>query len=243
MKNIFGFWEKVKWYDVDVLNEREVRAAAWILFASALTIFISGCLTMEFFVIKIFITIFMIDFFIRVIINPKYAPSMILGRFFVRNQKVEYVWAPQKRFAWAIWLIMSVIVFFIIVILNKFGLPVMVLCFLCLILLFLETSFGICLWCNIYNKLNKDKAKYCPGWVCELKKKEPIQNIGTTWIVIVILSVFFIYWLTKVPIFKTPWTGLYCSNSSVCWSNESSSSYTCPITWKKIETTKSTFLK
>jgi hypothetical protein len=35
---------------------------------------------------------------IRVYINPKYSPLLILGGFIVRNQKPEYVGAKQKKF-------------------------------------------------------------------------------------------------------------------------------------------------
>jgi hypothetical protein len=41
-------------------------------------------------------------------------------------------------------------------------------CSLCLLLLFFEAAFGICLGCKIYNGFNKDKAQLCPGGACEL---------------------------------------------------------------------------
>lgn len=50
----------------------------------------------------IFVIAFLVDFTIRIFINPKYSPSMILGRFAVRDQVPEWAGAPQKRIAWAI---------------------------------------------------------------------------------------------------------------------------------------------
>ena len=191
MKNIFYFWEEVKWYDVRVLNEREARWASGILFTLALIIFLSWCINGNFQLIKVFIAIFMLDFFIRVFINPKFSPSMIIARIFTQNQKVEYVWAPQKRFAWSIGFALAFFVFILTTFFWYFW-PITVLsCFFCLIFLFFETVFWICLWCNVYNFFNKEKAKYCPGWVCEIKKKENIQNIWI-WTIIILISFFII---------------------------------------------------
>lgn len=227
MKKYIYFGEKVDWYDVRVLNEREVRAAAWILLIIALPIFLISCIEKDFFLTKIYVIFFMLDFFIRVLINPKYSPSMILWKIAVSSQKVEYAWAPQKRFAWAIWLILSITMFFSIVVFNSFWPLNVILCFLCIILLFLETSFWICIWCNIYNKLNKEKAKYCPGWVCEIIKKEPIQKIWFFQIIIVILFVIFIVLISKLWIIN--------------WNNSASSVYSeaCPLTWETNTETKS----
>ena len=99
IKKEFYFGEKVKGFEGRVLNEREIRGAAGVLFLFSITMFFTGCIGGNIPVIKIFGTYFLIEFVIRVFINPKYAPSMILGRFFVSNQLPEYVGAPQKRFA------------------------------------------------------------------------------------------------------------------------------------------------
>jgi hypothetical protein len=37
---------------------------------------------------------------IRVLVSPRYAPTLILGRLIVRNRAPEYVGARQKKFAW-----------------------------------------------------------------------------------------------------------------------------------------------
>jgi hypothetical protein len=65
-----------------------------------------------------------------------------------------------------------------------------IICILCLLLLFFESAFGICLGCKIYNFFNKEKAKLCPGGTCEIKKREEIQKIN--FYQIVILALFFI---------------------------------------------------
>lgn len=202
MKNIFSFWEKVEWYNTLVLNEREVRAWSWILFLFALPIFLISCSNNYFVFTKIFITIFMIDFFIRLFINPKFSPSLILWRIFVSNQKPEYVWAPQKKFAWWLWFFMAIITFLTMVVFNLFLSLNVILCVLCLIFLFFESSFWICIWCKMYNFFNKQKAENCPGWVCTLTKKEEIQKISALQIIIAIVSIILIFLISNLSIFQ-----------------------------------------
>ena len=178
MQNYLHFGETVAGYSVPVLNEREARARAGILFVFALLSFLYAYNNMDFRYTQIFVTFFMLDFFICVVINPAYAPSLIAGRFFVSTQTPEYVGAAQKRFAWSIGLILSIVMFTLIVILEMMT-PIKIwICFACLILLFSETAFGICIGCVLYNWLFPNKAAYCPGDMCVAKIKQPIQRIN-----------------------------------------------------------------
>src|SRR3954465_4080693 len=118
MNNLFQFGENVEGYGIPVLNEREIRAAAGILF---LATFISLMLILfknNFVPIKYVITTFLTDFIIRVFVNPKFSPSLIIGRLFVRIQVPEYVGAQQKKFAWIIGLILSATMFIFLVLVN-----------------------------------------------------------------------------------------------------------------------------
>ncbi len=198
MKHIFYFGEKLKGFDIRVLNEREVRASAGILFFFAMIAFLNAWLVGNFYVTKIFVIAFLIDFSIRIFVNPKYSPSLIIGRFAVRNQKPEYVGAPQKRFAWAIGFILAITMFYLVVLNNIIGPTNLFVCLACLILLFFETSFGICIGCKIYNLFHKEEAKLCPGGTCEVHKKENIQKIDILQMSIAILFIFFII---SIPIF------------------------------------------
>ena len=178
MQNYLHFGETVAGYSVPVLNEREARAGAGILFVFALLSFLYAYNNMDFRYTQIFVTFFLLDFFIRVVINPAYAPSLIAGRFFVSTQTPEYVGAAQKRFAWSIGLILSIVMFTLIVILEMMT-PIKIwICLACLILLFSETAFGICIGCVLYNWLFPNKAAYCPGDMCVAKIKQPIQRIN-----------------------------------------------------------------
>jgi hypothetical protein len=197
MKDIFYFGEEVKDYNVRVLNEREVRAGAGILFVLAMTAFFNAFLIGNYVYLKIFVILFLIDFVIRVFINPKFSPSLILGRFVVSKQKVEYAGAPQKKFAWGIGIALALTMFIIVVLLDITGPINFAICLVCLTVLFLETSFGICLGCTIYNWFNKEKAKLCPGGACELQIKQKIQQITPVQIVIVIAFVVFMILISR----------------------------------------------
>ncbi|MBD3789647.1 MAG: DUF4395 domain-containing protein [Campylobacterales bacterium] len=181
------FGEEVKGYEIPVINEREARAAAGLLFLFALPSFMYSYLFHDFRFTKIFVTFFMIDFFIRILINPKYAPSIIAGRFFVSAQKPEYIGAAQKRWAWSIGLALAVIMFLLIVVFSIMTPIKIVICITCLILLFSESVFGICLGCKLYTFLSHNNPRYCPGDVCEIRHKEAIQKIDKIqWLILII---------------------------------------------------------
>jgi hypothetical protein len=192
MSNIFKFGEDVEGYSIPVLNEREIRASAGILF---LAVFMSLMLVIykqNFLLIKYVITIFLSDFLIRVFINPKYSPTLIIGRWIVRNQVPEYVGAPQKKFAWVIGFALSAIMFIHIVLVNAFSPILGIICLICLVFLFFESAFGICLGCKFYPLFFKEKVQICPGEVCTIKSKQDIQKISRAQAFIVIGLVAYI---------------------------------------------------
>ena len=197
MNKHFYFGEVVDGYAVRVLNEREARAGAGLLFVFAILSFLYAYRTMDFRYTSIFITFFMVDFFIRVLVNPKYAPSLIVGRFFVARQKPEYVGAAQKRFAWSIGLVLSIIMFWLVVVVEMMTPIKIYICTACLILLFSETAFGICIGCVLYNLIRKTPPTLCPGGVCEVRQKEEIQRINPIQATIAVLALgvtgFFLY--------------------------------------------------
>lgn len=174
--NVFRFGEEVEGYSIPVLNEREIRASAGILF---LAVFISLMLILfkhNFVPIKYVITLFFTDFIIRVFVNPRYSPFLIMGRWIVNNQVPEYVGAKQKKFAWTVGLLLSATMFVLMVLVNSYSPISGIVCLVCLIFLFFESAFGICLACQFYGMVYKDKVQYCPGEVCERKARQEIQK-------------------------------------------------------------------
>lgn len=190
MSRLFGFGETIDGYDVPVLNEREVRAAAGIMFFFALISFLNSWLMGNFRLTQIFVIAFLIDFTIRIFINPKYSPSMILGRYAVRNQVPEWAGAPQKRFAWAVGWTLALLMLYLIVIQKVVGPLNLIVCATCLTLLFFESAFGICLACKIYNLLPSRQAQHCPGGVCEVFVRHDSQrtSFGQAAIVVAFLG-------------------------------------------------------
>lgn len=187
MDKLIRFGETMPCYDVPVLNEREVRAAAGILFFFALVSFMNSWLMGNFRLTQIFVIAFLIDFSIRIFINPRFAPSMILGRFAVRKQQPEWAGAPQKRFAWAIGWTLAVVMFYLIVLNNVIGPINLIVCATCLTLMFFESAFGICLACLIYNAFTRQQAQHCPGGVCEVFTPHTSQKVGAGGTAIVVL--------------------------------------------------------
>ena len=177
MVSFLQFGEDNPDYSVRVLNEREARGAAGIMFLFAMIAFMTAWFKGDFTPTKLTIVAFFIDFFIRVLINPRYSPTLIMARWMVNNQTAEYVGAPQKRFAWSIGLVLATFMMFLVVINDVRGPINMITCLVCLILLFFESAFGICVGCKLYNLFNKEKAQLCPGNVCEIKDRESIQIV------------------------------------------------------------------
>lgn len=183
--SIFQFGEVRPEYQIPVLNERAVRAAAGILFFLALISFMNAWLTGNFQPTRVFVVSFLIEFTIRIFLNPRFAPIMILGQWMVRKQQPEWSGAPQKRFAWAIGFVLAAAMLYLVVLNNVIGPINLIVCSLCLTLLFFETAFGICIGCKIYNIFNKEKAQLCPGGVCEMPA-EQVSSTSLAQIVIVI---------------------------------------------------------
>lgn len=177
-EKLIRFGETLPGYDVPVLNEREVRAAAGILFFFALVSFMNSWLMGNFRLTQIFVVAFLIDFSIRIFINPRFSPSLILGRMAVRRQQPEWSGAPQKRFAWAIGWTLAVVMFYLIVLNSVIGPINLIVCATCLTLMFFESAFGICLACLIYNAFNARQARHCPGGTCEVFLPHASQKVG-----------------------------------------------------------------
>src|SRR3989339_886096 len=193
MNKVIKFGETVEGYNIPVLNEREIRAAAGILF---LFMFISLMMILfkgEFLMIKYMIIIFLTDFLIRVFVNPKFSPSLIIGRLIVRNQVPEYVGAQQKKFAWIIGVLLAGTMLVHLVILNLSGPITGLICFICLIFLFFESAFGICIGCKVYSLIYRKKAQHCPGEVCEVKDRQAIQKTSLVQLLIVLGFIAYIF--------------------------------------------------
>lgn len=167
---VFGFGRRLPDYAIPVLNERAVRAGAGILFFLAMVSFL-------------------IDFSLRLFVNPRLAPSLVLGQWMVRKQQPEWTGAPQKRFAWAIGFVLALTMLYLIVLKGVIGPINMLVCGACLLLLFFESAFGICIGCWIYNQFKPEQAQLCPGGACEYTPDPKERVTLGQWLAVLALAV------------------------------------------------------
>ncbi len=196
MNKIIKFVEDVEGYTIPVLNEREIRAAAGILFLMMFISIQTAATQGDFLLLKYAVIIFLTDIVIRLFVNPKYSPSLIIGRLIVRNQVPEYVGAQQKKFAWIIGVVLATTMFVLLVIVNSFSPITGLICLICLIFLFFESAFGICLGCKLYSMVYKEKAQYCP----DVTTKQDIQK--TSKVQMLIVFGFIVYIILTVILFN-----------------------------------------
>ena len=90
--------------------------------------------------------------------------------------------------------------FMLIVITNSFSPITGLICFICLIFLFFESAFGICLGCKFYSMVYKEKAQYCPGEICDVKSRQDIQK--TSWVQLIIVFGFISFIVLAVFLFN-----------------------------------------
>ena len=150
---IISFGKYVDGINYKVLNERQVRASSGIMFLFGLVASINGLILKNYSVIPYISGFLLFSFLVAVFINPKYSPTMILGYLFVHKQTPLHIGAVQKRFAWSLGLALSAAIFVLSVFLLKdasYFDPLCMLCIICLVLLYLETAFGICIGCKLY---------------------------------------------------------------------------------------------
>lgn len=176
--SIVSFGKFVEGINYKVLNERQVRASSGIMFLFGLFASINGLILKNYSVIPYISGFLLLSFSIAVFINPKYSPTMVLGFVFVRKQTPLYIGAVQKKFAWSLGMALSSAIFvlslFLLTDASYFD-GLCQLCIICLILLYLETAFGICIGCKIYflaikmKLLKKPAVKpNCMGDACEV---------------------------------------------------------------------------
>ena len=161
-----------------VLDERAIRASAGLMFLLGLVASINGFVLNRYEVVPYISGFLAINFIIGIFINANYAPTYLLARLIVRNQTPIYIGAIQKRFAWSLGLGLSAVIFGLSLKLQTDATmfdSVCLLCIICLVLLFSEASFGICIGCKIYQSFVKigimkepESKPNCMGDTCEV---------------------------------------------------------------------------
>ncbi|MEZ5198741.1 MAG: DUF4395 domain-containing protein [Bacteroidales bacterium] len=174
--SIFSFGEYIEGRNYKVLNERVVRGSSGVMLLIGFIAFIYGFILNQYIVLPYLSGFLALSFLIAVFINPKFAPTVFLSWLLVRKQSPLPIGAIQKRFAWSLGLALTTTIFIMSLFLlsdASWFEPVCMLCLICLLFLYLETVFGICVGCQLYHLsvrlkvLPKPKEKpICMGDVC-----------------------------------------------------------------------------
>lgn len=188
---LVNYGEKVPGYNRGVVNDREVRAAAGIMFMLGMIVIFVGMGYNHVIVARVYLSLVFFDLTVR-IINTSYSPFLLLGRMFVQYQKPEYVGAAQKRIAWIFGWIIFIPMMNWFVLHWDISFEKILVCVLCLSIIFVEAAFGICIGCKLYTLFTRNKAEYCPGGVCEIQTKDPIQTFNLLQRIITGLIVLFL---------------------------------------------------
>lgn len=173
-----SFGEIVEGKSFKILDERQIRASAGIMFLLGLIAFINGFFLQNFKVLPIISGILMLNFIIGIFVGTKYAPTLVIAKMIVKGQSKLPIGAIQKKFAWGLGLTLSTAIFVLsLFLINDIAFfdKVCLLCLICLVLLFLETAFGICVGCELYHSAIKYKLikkpeenPNCMGDSCEV---------------------------------------------------------------------------
>lgn len=165
------------------VNETEIRIWAWLALIFALISFYLVMFKWNFDIAFYTVWTIRLDFILKVFIWPDFSIFWRLVRIFIKDNKKNWVWSVQKRFAWVIGLILSTFVLFCMYLLSWYAEstnpvvleiiqqininishdtllvlpmnPAILACILCIVFMFLESVFWICAGCNMYKNLVK----------------------------------------------------------------------------------------
>ena len=179
--SIISFGEYIVGKKYKVLDERRMRASAGIMFLLGLMTSINGFILHRYIVIPYFASFLVFNFLIGIFVNPKFSPTILIANVFVSKQTPLPIGAVQKKFAWSLGLVLSIVIFTLSLFLindSAYFQSVCILCITCLILLYFETASGICIGCKFYDlalalKLLKKPAEKpnCMGDVCDTEEE------------------------------------------------------------------------
>lgn len=166
MKQFGAFGDQVEGFDFAVFNERAIRAAAGLLFLFGFAGWMIAATTGDYQPLRAFGMTFMIDMYLRLFVSTKWVPSLIVANWIVRPQRPEWVDATPKKFAWSIGLIMVITSCLSMGLFAMTGPLPLILCAVCITVLFIEAAFGISIGCELARRFGKNKPRLCPGDVC-----------------------------------------------------------------------------
>jgi hypothetical protein len=151
--SVFSFGEFSGETGYRVLDERVMRGSAGLMLLVGIVAFINGFIVKNYAVLPYLSAFLVLNFAIGIFVNPKFSPTVFLARLLVFRQSPLPIGAIQKKFAWSLGLTLTAAIFSLSLLLvgdASWFEPVCTLCLVCLLFLFLETAFGICVGCQLY---------------------------------------------------------------------------------------------
>lgn len=162
-----------------VVNEREVRVVAGAMFVVGLATFFFVVFQRQLWLMNFIIPLFWLEFFLKAVFGPHLSIFALFTRPLISNQTPDWVGAIQKRFAWSLGLVMATAMILVFFVFGIRGIAPMAICSICLVLMWLESSAGVCVGCYLYKYLVDKKIitqeKYkpvCAGGICSIQKEQ-----------------------------------------------------------------------
>jgi hypothetical protein len=156
-----------------VFDENQVRAAAGLTLVIGAVAFSYAYFAQDYVPLQIVTVVFFSEFLARLTLGLRYSPIGLVAGVLTRSHPPDWVSAKPKRFAWTLGLGMS----FAMVLITNSGirgtLP-RTICLICLTLMWMESTLGVCLGCRIHALLvrhgwmSKDPAfEICAQGACK----------------------------------------------------------------------------
>lgn len=178
--SIVSFGQENQDLGYKTLDERVMRGSAGLMLLVGLVAFVYGFVIKNYPPLPYLSGFLLGNFAVGLLINPKFAPTYAVARVLVRNQAPLPIGAIQKKFAWSLGMTMMAAIFAMSLLLQgdaSWFDPLCMLCLVCLLFLYLETAFGICVGCQLYGVALRLRlieppavAPNCMGDAC---KREP----------------------------------------------------------------------
>jgi hypothetical protein len=149
----FAFGEFSPEHGYAILDERVMRGSAGVMLLVGIVAFIFGFVVKDYAVLPYLSGFLVLNFAVGLFVNPKLSPTVIVARLATFRQSPLPIGAIQKRFAWSLGLTLTSAIFAMSLLLVDDATwfePVCMLCLICLLFLYLETAFGVCVGCQLY---------------------------------------------------------------------------------------------
>ena len=150
-----------------MVNERSVRASAGLLFLLGFSALSVAFFTGDSQPLQGFAIVFLLEMGIRLGLDHRFSPSMILGALATRSQRPEWVSLEPKKWAWGLGFALALSTCLAVGWGNLEASVMMIACSVCLALLFAESALGICVGCYLFTLVRGTKPSRCAGDTCD----------------------------------------------------------------------------